>query len=190
MTDMLVFSLEKAAARAKVLLGVCGCLGLLGACISEKVDDEPQPDIVHVGDSLPDFSVRMDDGQTVTTGDLRGKVAFILFFTTSCPDCRKELPVVQQVYDRYGADARLRFVSVSREEEASSIAGYWAEQGLSLPYSAQTDRAVYNLFAYSSIPRIYITDTASVVRAVYTDSPLATLDDLVRDIESVLPPAP
>ena len=109
------------------------------------------------------------------------------FFNTSCTDCRKELPVVQQVYDRYGDNGRMEFVPVSREEEAASVSRYWAEHGLTLPFSAQADRAVYNLFAFSSIPRIYITDTASVVRYVHKDSPLATFEELVHEVEQLLP---
>ena len=114
-------------------------------------------------------------------------MAFIVFFNTSCTDCRKELPVVQQVYDRYGDNGRMEFVPVSREEEAASVSRYWAEHGLTLPFSAQADRAVYNLFAFSSIPRIYITDTASVVRYVHKDSPLATFEELVHEVEQLLP---
>ena len=173
--------------KTKVLYALWGCLGLFCACISEKESDEPRADVVHVGDSLPDFSVEMDNGKVVASRNLRGKVAFIVFFNTSCTDCRKELPVVQQVYDRYGDNGRMEFVPVSREEEAASVRRYWAEHGLTLPFSAQVDRAVYNLFAFSSIPRIYITDTASVVRYVHKDSPLATFEELVHEVEQLLP---
>lgn len=44
-----------------------------------------------------------------------------------------------------------------------------------LPFSAQNDDAVFSLFASHTIPRILITDKEGIIRAVYTDDPLADL---------------
>ena len=136
-----------------------------------------QPDAVEVGDMLPEFTVVMNDGRTVESGSLQGQPSFILFFNTACGDCRRE---------RYGADGRMVFMAISREQDALAVGEYWADNGLTIPFSAQTDRTVYHLFAYSSIPRIYVVDASRVVRAVFTDSPLATSEDLTYEIERVL----
>ncbi len=165
---------------------IAGLLCVASSCVNEKEDDDVQPDTVEVGDVLPDFSVVMNDGRTVERGSLRGRPSLILFFNTECGDCRREFPAVQGVYESYGKDGRVAFVAVSREEDAASVLDYWAANGLTLPFSAQTDRAVYNLFAYSSIPRIYVVDASLVVRAAFSDSPLATPEDLTREIERVL----
>lgn len=145
-----------------------------------------QPDAVEVGDVLPEFTVVMNDGRTVESGSLQGQPSFILFFNTACGDCRRELPLVQQMYERYGADGRMVFMAISREQDAVAVGEYWADNGLTIPFSAQTDRMVYHLFAYSSIPRIYVVDASRIVRAVFTDSPLATSEDLTYEIERVL----
>ncbi len=165
---------------------IVGFLSLVSSCVNEKEDAEMQPDVVEVGDVLPEFTVMMSDGRTVESGSLHGQPSFVLFFNTACGDCRRELPLVQQMYERYGVDGRMFFMAVSREQDAASVGAYWAENGLTIPFSAQTDRTVYHLFAYSSIPRIYIVDASRVVRAVFTDAPLATSDDLTCEIERVL----
>ena len=102
----------------------------------------------------------------------------IVFFHTGCPDCRKELPVLQKIYTDYGQ--RIRMVCISREESSAEIVRYWDENHLTLPYSAQENRTVYYQFAKSGIPRVYVIDKELVIRSVFTDNPLASYEDLAE----------
>ena len=113
-------------------------------------------------------------------------VAVIAFFTTSCPDCRRELPKLDALYRSYGSDS-VAFVCISREEGRAGIEAYWRENGLTLPYSAQEDREVYELFAGSGVPRVYVSSPDLVVRKVYDDDPIAGYDELAADIRGLLP---
>ena len=139
-----------------------------------------------MGDPLPAFSVELNTGATVSTSSLRGKVAAIVFFNTGCPDCREELPVVQQLYDLYKDNDEVEIVPISREESQASVAAYWEANGLTMPYSAQENRDVYSLFAPSVIPRVYIADKAGIITAIFTDSPVASLETLVEAVEADL----
>ena len=66
------------------------------------------------------------------------------------------------------------------------VQAYWEKHSFSLPFSAQNDDAVFSLFASHTIPRILITDKEGIIRAVYTDDPLATYQELAKDIDAVL----
>lgn len=134
-----------------------------------------------VGDKVPAFSVKMENGETVTAEDLKGRVSLIVFFHTSCTDCQKQLPVLQAFYECY---PQYPLVCISREENADSVSAYWAGAGFTMPYSAQEDRSVYHLFAYQGIPRIYVVDRDGVICRIFTDSPLASLEDLLEAIET------
>ena len=152
-----------------LLAGVC-----LVSCIRDRI---PQGADLEIGERLPEFSVTMNDGSTVSTADLLGDISCIVFFHTGCPDCRKTLPLIQQLYDRYES-AEFRFLCISREEGAAEIAEYWTEHGYTMPYSAQESREIYNLFATYAVPRIYISDIDGVIRSIWTDNPLPTFDEL------------
>ena len=104
----------------------------MSACIRDRI---PEGADLRPGDRLPWFSVTMDDGSVLSTGDLAGKVSVIVFFHTGCPDCQAELPVIQRIHDEFSPEAAV--LCISREEDAADIAEYWAENGLTLPYSAQ-----------------------------------------------------
>ncbi len=124
---------------------------LLAACINDD-DDGPGWSIAD-GSQLPQFSVTTSDGTVISTDTFRDRGGVIVFFNTSCPDCRREFPILQQQYIEAGSDAL--YICIAREEDAESIAAYWAENNLTLPYSPQSDRKIYNLFATTGIPRIY-----------------------------------
>lgn len=140
---------------------------LMSGCIKDELPEEHS---LQPGDRVPAFSVTMSDGSTFRSSELQGKRGMIVFFNTECPDCRRELPKVQQAYDRVKDDPDYKVICIAREEEKEEIAAYWSENGLTLPYSPQSDRSVYNLFATVSIPRVYITNQDSVIEAVYDDT--------------------
>ncbi|MDE6127243.1 MAG: TlpA family protein disulfide reductase [Muribaculaceae bacterium] len=170
--------LRRLAAVCAVVLGAVAAPG----CVTEEDGD---PWSIAVGDGCPAFEVTLDDGRTVGTADLAGRRTMVVFFNTACADCRRELPQVQLVADMLAAetagdapDAPPAVICVSRGEGAGSVARYWEEHGLTLPYSAQPDDAVYRLFARSVIPRVYIIGADLRVAAVYVES-LPEADELV-----------
>lgn len=150
---------------------------ILYGCVADSAD-EPRS-LVGVGDRLPLFSVVADDGSVIDNGSLAGGWSVIVFFNTECGDCRRELPVVEE-FHRLRPDVRV--ICISRSESEGQIAGYWAANSLTLPYSAQEDDTVYRLFATGGIPRIYVSDPSLTIKAMWSDSPAPTLEDLLDSL--------
>lgn len=149
-------------------------------------DSEPENNGVQVGDMLPYFSVILDNDETISTPDLKGKVSVIEFFNTSCPDCRESLPQLQIAYDTYKDNENVCIFTISREENAESIDTFWRQEGLSLPYSPQNDWDVYYLFATVGIPRIYVSDREGKIVYTYGDTDIPSAATLEKNIESIL----
>lgn len=145
-----------------------GCL--LFSCIREEVS--AGHDRVEPGDTLPDFSMVLNDGSELTTQSLKGKVVVLIFFHTECPDCQKELPVIQQLYEEYATN--------------EEVADYWERNSLTIHYSAQDDRRVYELFSTSRIPRVYVCRRDGTIVSMYSDNPIATYSQLSEDVENTL----
>lgn len=149
------------------------------SCIGDMEEGEFE---LRVGDTLPDFTVLMNNGSTVTGASLRKGVSLVMFFHTSCPDCQNTLPSVQRIYDEFGE--KIKFVLISREQPEDEISVFWNDKGYTMPYSAQNDRAVYNLFATSRVPRIYISLNGEI-KCFYTDDPIATYSDLLEEFTTI-----
>lgn len=160
-------------------------LVVLTGCVSE-----PEGENVADGNEAPDFTASVfceglfSDARSVTLSSLRGQPVLLLFFNTSCPDCREELPIVQQLYDIYSE--RMEFLCVARGESLESVKTYWIENGLTLPVSPQPDTKIYNLYAKSVIPRTYVLNAGGIITASFSDSPIADFATLSKIIESLL----
>lgn len=158
-------------------------LFLLSSCIYEK--EEKLVDVVVAGDVMPSFNVIDNKGNNVNSKDFIGKVSFITFFHTQCPDCVYELPICQQIYNKYvGED--LAFLCISREEAFSEVQDYWNINSFTMPFSAQEDRLVYNMFARSGIPFVVIADKKGVIRFIYNDKDMPNYNQLEMDIDLLI----
>ena len=153
---------------------------LCSSCIKEK---ENGADLA-VGDSLPEFSVTMNDGTKVGTKQLSAGISCIMFFTTACPDCRETLPQMQRIYDEF-APKGVTFAIISREDGITTVSEYWTLEGFTMPFSAQSDRSVYELFAKTRVPRVYI-NKDGLIKAIFTDIPAnPTYEDIKAVIENL-----
>ncbi len=167
--------------RIMKLLSAVSAAILAASCINEdmkKIED------LGVGDLIPDFSVQMNDGSVVTGEQLREGTAVIMFFNTGCPDCAVTLPEVQKIYDEYQPKG-VRFTLISREDPEATVKLYFINRNYTMPYSAQTTREIYNLFAYSRIPRVYVC-LDGVIKAVFTDDPNPTYEDMKSAIDGLI----
>ena len=141
------------------------CLVLTGCSMS---DEEETVERVTVGDRVPAFTVSVTDGSSQWTFDsnkLQGETV-IVFFNTTCGDCRRDLPLLETYYQQHKDEPGFQMIAISREEEDASIAKFWKENNLTIPYSAQKDRRVYSLFATSIIPRIYFCTKEGIVTRI------------------------
>ena len=144
--------------------------------------DMARADSLVVGDRLPQFSVKMSDGTTVSTADLMGRPSVVMFFSVGCIDCRHELPQLQRLYDMQPG---VPIVLIARKCTDEDIRPFWEFNGFTMPYSPQADRRVYSLFAPSRIPRIYVSDAATVIHYAYADDVLPTAEDLLDHINQL-----
>ena len=163
-------------AMQRKLLSLLVLMFLSVACIEE--DTPKNASIINVGDDLPEFTVCMSDGTCVSRDSLVGHNSVIVFFNTSCADCRHELPCVDSLYRAFSDSNEFRFICIARDEERESIENFWEQENLAIPYSPQQGREVYNLFANSIIPRIYICSKDGVVRFAYGDSNMPSFAQL------------
>ena len=143
------------------------CLTWVG-CSSVVDDDTQVVERVHVGDRVPSFSVTITDGgeeRTFSTSQLTGETV-IVFFNTWCPDCQRELPRLNQYYLQHKDDKGFQMVAISRGEGKDVVARFWSEHELLIPYAAQEDASIYELFASGIIPRVYFVSAQGIVTRI------------------------
>jgi len=158
----------------------------LVSCIGEDKEKEQDGANIKVGDVLPEFTIKMNDGSELTSASLQGKVSVIMLFSVTCPDCQRQFEVTEKIYEKYKDNEDVVIFGISRAQGEPMVRDYWNKKDYKMPYSAQKDRYIYSLFARSIVPRIYVSDENRIVRKITTDDPLAQEAELVKAINDLL----
>jgi peroxiredoxin len=66
-------------------------------------------------DKAPDFSVEALDGKTYSLEDFKGKNLLLLFWSTSCPICQKDLPKLNESLKN--RPENLQVIAITAENE-------------------------------------------------------------------------
>jgi len=88
--------------------------------------------------------------------DLRGNVVLVNFWATWCPPCRKEMPDLQALYDKY-KDQGFLVLSIS-DEEVAKVSPFVSERKITYPVLLDPGRKVNDAFVVEGIPKTFVYD--------------------------------
>lgn len=142
--------------------------------------------LVKAGDTAPDFTVEMFDGEKITLSSLRGKVVLLNFWATWCPPCRQELARVQtDIIDRFQG-RNFVFLPVSRGETRDAVAAFRDKQGYAFPMGLDPEQHIYGLYASNYIPRNFLIDADGKTVLASVGYEPEEFDALIASIEQIL----
>lgn len=156
-------------------------LTVCASCVKEE-----SRDALPEGERIPQFELTLLDGTDISSGDLLGRPSVLVFFSTTCPDCHRQLPEVESAYTVVGEGAA--FIAIARDEGPETVGKHWTENGYTMPVSAPGDRTVYDLFdrgSHSGIPLLFISDAQGVVRHTADDSAVLTAQEMTRILSNI-----
>ncbi|MDX1454827.1 MAG: TlpA disulfide reductase family protein [Gammaproteobacteria bacterium] len=102
-----------------VIFGLVGFYAgnFIGGKVKQPVKQatpKPTPTLV---ETLPDFEFKTLDGKTVTLADYEGKALVVNFWATWCAPCRKEIPLLVEMQEKYAEqDIQLLGVAIDNEQ--------------------------------------------------------------------------
>ncbi|MCE1188069.1 MAG: TlpA family protein disulfide reductase [Ignavibacteria bacterium] len=125
----------------------------------------------------PDFSLTSTDGKMVKLSDYRGKVVILDFWATWCGPCRKGIPDLIELQNKYKNDLVVIGISVDRESKGA-VPGFIAKNKINYPIVYFTDEVINAYGGITGIPTSFIIDrngkivdthVGLVNKSVYTD---------------------
>ena len=109
----------------KKLIFALTLMGLLGGH-APLTASQPVPDaagyIVKVGDTAPDFEMKLTDGRKVKLSELKGKVVMLQFTASWCGVCRKEMPFIEKdIWQKHKDNASFALYGIDRDEPLERV---------------------------------------------------------------------
>ena len=115
----------------------------------------------------PEFTLKDLSGKAWTFQDLRGKVVLVNFWATWCPPCRKEMPDLEKLFERFGAKGFV--VLAISDEETGKVEPFIRERGVTFPVLLDPGRKVNEAFAVEGIPKSFVYDREGKLAAQSID---------------------
>jgi peroxiredoxin len=81
--------------------------------------------------------------------------------------------------------AGVRYLPIFRGYERPAVADFCASKGYTFPVGLDPHKAIYNLYATKSVPRTFLIDRQGVIRYIYVEYDLSTLDEILSLAEGL-----
>jgi thiol-disulfide isomerase/thioredoxin len=155
----------------------------------------PPPEGLRVGATAPELAVKLADGSTyqladlhgnpIRLADLRGRGVWINFWTTWCPPCQSEVPILRSLSERY-RDRGLTLIAISVQETSPADVQAYADR-YELGYTIGFDGSgtIFHEYKAYGLPTQLFIDPSGVINSIVA----APLDEAgaIAHIEAILP---
>ncbi|MBM3173022.1 MAG: TlpA family protein disulfide reductase, partial [Chloroflexi bacterium] len=117
-----------------------------------------------VGKSAPNFTLPTLDGKNVSLSNYRGKIV-LLNFWSSLPASRTELPLLQQVADKWSQD-KYAILAINVKEIDKDVQLFVTSKELTLPVLLDRTGETATKYDVVSKPTSFLIDSQGIIREI------------------------
>lgn len=116
---------------------------------------------VGVGREAPEFDLVTLSGDRVRLRDFRGRPVVLTFSATWCPDCVREIPLLQSIHQRHPG---LTVLLIDSREDAGTVQAFVDRHGLTFPIALDGSGAVARRYHIYAIPSVFFVDANGIIQ--------------------------
>lgn len=106
----------------------------------------------------PDFTLQDINGKNVKLSDYRGKVVILDFWATWCGPCRKGIPDLIQLQNKYKKDLMVIGISVDQDNTIKDVIPFYKNNGINYPVVYADENVVNSYGGIEAIPTSFVID--------------------------------
>lgn len=162
-----------------------------GESVEQKVSKSLEGNTPRNLPLAPDFTLRDLDGYRLNLANYKGKVVLLNFWATWCAPCRKEVPELVALQEKY-ARLGLQVIGLSLDKTASPVRTFRSTYGMNYPVAIcdPATRALYGGIANVPTTLLIGRDQRIYNKMLGAPSNPATLEARVKSLLTENPSAP
>ena len=131
----------------------------LASCNSNKTYKD-RGYVVKVGDTAPEFTMQLTNGETISLQDLRGKVVVLQFTASWCSVCRKEMPHLEKEVWQPNKDKDFILIGVDYDEPLEKVIAFQEKMETTYPMALDPNGDIFAKFSHkkSGVTRNVVID--------------------------------
>ncbi|MET0066039.1 MAG: TlpA disulfide reductase family protein [Candidatus Thiodiazotropha sp.] len=137
------------------------------------------------GEPAPNFTLKSRSGENIKLSELRGNVVMVNFWASWCGPCRQEMPLLEQLYDRY-KDMGFTLLGVNVDEDPSAADKILKEIPVSFPILLDTRNQVSQSYEVKAMPSTFMIDRDGKLRHLHKGYMPGYENDYQEQIRSLL----
>ena len=114
----------------------------------------------------PTFTLPSRGGDTLSLGQLKGRVVMLNFWASWCGPCRQEMPLLDQMHKRYSA-LGFTLVGVNVDANSQDAENWLSKTPVSFPVLFDRDSKVSALYDVKAMPSTVFIDRKGNVRYLH-----------------------
>lgn len=130
------------------------------------------------------FKLPSASGGDLDLAAYAGKPVMVMFFTETCPYCRKAAPTIEKLYKAYGPKG-LATLGICIEDGADAPLNFAKSLGLTFPM-AYKGRPVYQSYKAQGVPYIYLLDGRHRIHDVWEGYDESYDPQMTKSVEALL----
>jgi len=139
-------------------LGLLALTTVIFAATASAAGDAPAP--------APAFSLPARGGATVDLSQFKGQVVMINFWASWCVPCRKEMPLLENIYKKY-KPLGFTLIGVNVEPDQKDAESFLKQTPVSFPVLFDAKSKVSGLYNVQGMPTTVFIDRKGNVRLVH-----------------------
>ncbi|MEW8691559.1 MAG: TlpA disulfide reductase family protein [Candidatus Thiodiazotropha endolucinida] len=114
----------------------------------------------------PDFTLKSREGVNIKLSELRGQVVMVNFWASWCGPCRQEMPLLQQLFDRYQS-LGFSLLGVNVDEDRAAADKMLSDVPVSFPILYDDRSKVSKQYQVKAMPSTFMVDRDGRIRYLH-----------------------
>ena len=160
-------------------------LATFATAAAQDLDSKYATNLLKPGTVAPDFTLRTADEKDIKLREFRGNYVVLDFWASWCPDCRKDIPAMKQLWSNL-MDYNVRIIGISFDTNKEAwVNTYWDKYQMNWTQVSELkkwkkDTKIDRLYHVDWIPTMYLIDPNGriVLGTVEIEKLRATLEEL------------